>query len=192
MSKLKSHEFTTENNCTTTLLSPLQGPQTLNAGSYCSVGAMTISGDIILDAQLNSGAVFVFAIGGSLSLDGTARIILLNGAKLENVYFQVEGTVNIASQSVFRGTVVSSGAISLMDGASLYGKALTMDGALSIHNNIVSGTEIPLPVTLTSFNVKKEGQSAFMSWSTTMETNSDRFEIENSKEGKNWNLIPIR
>jgi hypothetical protein len=52
----------------------------------------------------------------------------------------------------------------------------------------------PLPVTLVSFTVKATGgsvenQTAVLNWSTTAETNSDRFEIEHSSEGKTWTVI---
>lgn len=47
----------------------------------------------------------------------------------------------------------------------------------------------PLPVTLTSFSTVKEGQSALLKWTTTMETNSDRFEIQRSQNGKQWGMI---
>jgi hypothetical protein len=47
----------------------------------------------------------------------------------------------------------------------------------------------PLPVTLTSFSVQKEGQTAQLKWATTAESNSDRFEIEHSLNGKNWSKI---
>ena len=50
-------------------------------------------------------------------------------------------------------------------------------------------TFTPLPVTLTSFNVLKEGSQAVLNWATSVETNSDRFEIEHSANAKNWNLI---
>jgi hypothetical protein len=60
-------------------------------------------------------------------------------------------------------------------------------------NNTVSGrvavADVSLPVTLISFNVKKEGPTANLSWMTTEETNSDRFEIQRSSNAKNWNAI---
>lgn len=48
-----------------------------------------------------------------------------------------------------------------------------------------------LPVTLTSFTVVKENRNSMLSWATTMETNSDHFEIQHSLNGKNWNKIGI-
>ncbi|WP_149243382.1 T9SS type A sorting domain-containing protein [Dyadobacter sp. 32] len=47
----------------------------------------------------------------------------------------------------------------------------------------------PLPVKLTSFKVRKEGSVAQISWSTTEESNSDRFELERSAKGKAWEVI---
>lgn len=47
----------------------------------------------------------------------------------------------------------------------------------------------PLPVTLANFTAKAENNAALLSWTTTEETNSDRFEIERSRNGKNWNQI---
>jgi hypothetical protein len=44
----------------------------------------------------------------------------------------------------------------------------------------------PLPVTLTSFNVQKEGETAKLKWATTTETNSDYFEVQHSISGKEW------
>jgi len=48
---------------------------------------------------------------------------------------------------------------------------------------------IPLPVTLVSFTVKKEGQVALLNWATTEETNSDYFEIQHSVSGKEWENV---
>ncbi|MCF2503093.1 T9SS type A sorting domain-containing protein [Dyadobacter sp. CY107] len=49
----------------------------------------------------------------------------------------------------------------------------------------------PLPVTLSAFDVKKEGTVATITWSTTVETNSDHFEVEHSGDGKKWTVLDI-
>ncbi|MGG7664456.1 T9SS type A sorting domain-containing protein [Dyadobacter sp. BHUBP1] len=48
---------------------------------------------------------------------------------------------------------------------------------------------LPLPVTLTRFTAVTEGKTALLAWATTEETNSDRFEIERSADGKKWAMI---
>ncbi|SDG13369.1 Por secretion system C-terminal sorting domain-containing protein [Dyadobacter soli] len=47
----------------------------------------------------------------------------------------------------------------------------------------------PLPVTLISFNGVKEENSAVLTWATSEETNSDRFDIQHSADGKNWAIV---
>lgn len=44
----------------------------------------------------------------------------------------------------------------------------------------------PLPVTLASFQARLREQRTILTWATTDETNSDRFEVEHSVNGKNW------
>jgi hypothetical protein len=48
---------------------------------------------------------------------------------------------------------------------------------------------VPLPVFLTRFTAVAENRTVLLSWSTTEETNSDRFEIERSNNGKKWSRI---
>jgi hypothetical protein len=54
-------------------------------------------------------------------------------------------------------------------------------------------TQNPLPVTLSSFTAKAESaelnKSVVLKWSTTQETNSDRFDIQRSSDAKEWNTI---
>ncbi|WP_353718746.1 T9SS type A sorting domain-containing protein [Dyadobacter sp. 676] len=50
----------------------------------------------------------------------------------------------------------------------------------------------PLPVTLVSFKVSKEGSTASLNWQTTEETNSKVFEVQRSADGKKWTAIGTR
>ena len=47
----------------------------------------------------------------------------------------------------------------------------------------------PLPVTLVAFDVVPENQTALLFWSTSMETNSESFEIQQSTDTRNWATI---
>lgn len=56
---------------------------------------------------------------------------------------------------------------------------------------VLRKTPAPLPVTLISFTATKvsgeaEGSAALLNWQTSSETNSDRFDIERSLDGKKW------
>lgn len=52
----------------------------------------------------------------------------------------------------------------------------------------LSSSSNPLPVTLISFNGVKDENSALLTWATSEETNSDRFDIQHSTDGKNWRI----
>lgn len=60
------------------------------------------------------------------------------------------------------------------------------DNSSTSNEATITVTVSALPVTLVSFNVKKEGSVAQLTWATTEETNSDYFEIQHSVGGKNW------
>lgn len=49
----------------------------------------------------------------------------------------------------------------------------------------------PLPVSLQNFTVQKQEGASKLIWTTTSETNSDRFEIERSNDSKIWNKIAV-
>lgn len=46
-----------------------------------------------------------------------------------------------------------------------------------------------LPVTLINFNAQKSGDQTLLTWATSEETNSDKFEIEYSKDGNSFSTF---
>ena len=104
----------------------------LTPHTYKMGGAATLTGNLILNAQGNPDAVFVFQIDGALSTGTYANVKLMNGAQSKNVYWKVEGAVTISDYSVFRGTIINNGALgALQTGVVLDGRALTITGALN-------------------------------------------------------------
>jgi len=180
----------TLNPCGSTLISPIGAGVVLSPGVYCSTTATVLTGNLTLDGEGISNAKFIIKIDGALSVDAPVNIILIGGASLKNVYWQVNGALNLAAGVNFKGTVINTGAINLASGASISGRALSTAGKISLDNNSVSNIEATLPVTLVTFMAKKgENHSAVLDWATTSETNNDRFEIEHSITGKLWKNI---
>jgi hypothetical protein len=73
-------------------------------------------------------------------------------------------------------------------GTTNYYVSQTIDGCESERATIeviIKSDCTAMPVTLSEFKVKKQEQSVLISWKTTSETNSDRFEIERSGDPKN-------
>jgi hypothetical protein len=177
------------NPCQNDIASTVNG-STFLSGVHCGTTATSLSGDIVFDGDDNPNALFIIKIDGALSVNGPFNITLTGGAQLKNIYWQVNGAFNLAAGLEFKGTVINAGAISLATGASITGRVLSTAGKISLNNNIISNTQVALPVTLVRFTVKnEENKVAQLSWSTTFETNSERFEIERKTGGNNWNKI---
>ncbi|SDG23142.1 Por secretion system C-terminal sorting domain-containing protein [Dyadobacter soli] len=62
----------------------------------------------------------------------------------------------------------------------------TIPAGVSITQIGIGSIAPPLPVTLVAFDVLSENQTALLSWSTTMETNSESFEVQRSIDARNW------
>jgi hypothetical protein len=59
--------------------------------------------------------------------------MLVNGANLRNVYWQINGAFTLGDASVFRGNILVNGAITLNTNSTFYGRALSKTGAININ-----------------------------------------------------------
>lgn len=119
------------------------GGQTLAPGLYNSSTSLAISsGDLTLDAQGNANAVWVFQIGSTLTTTAARQVFLINGAKADNVFWQVGTSATLGTTSVFKGNIIAAVSITMNSGSSLEGRALTQSGAVSLASCTVTK---PLP-----------------------------------------------
>jgi hypothetical protein len=135
---LTAYTFLSSLTCGSGIGTTLGNGQTLTPNIYCQGAATTLDGNLILDAQGNPDALFIFQIGGAFATTTTSHVILTNSASLCNVYWQINGEFDIHGTSVFRGTVIANGAIHLTETSSLLGRGLSVAGAISLADNIVS------------------------------------------------------
>lgn len=184
---INAYSSLTANTCGTDIGAEL-GSQLLTQNTYCTIAASTLTGDLILDGQGNPNALFIFKIGGKLTTSTSSNIILINSACLCNVYWQINGAVELGVGSVFKGSIIANGSITLLDGSSLDGRGLSIAGAISLNNNTNS-----LPIELLSFTAHQDGANVQLNWSTTSETNNDYFTIQRSMDGISFEeVVQIR
>lgn len=113
------------------LLYPVQFGRNLvlTPHTYVMNGATTFTDSLYLNAEGNPNAVFVIQINGALETSTYAKVILINGAQAENVFWKVDGAVSINSYSKFNGSIIgNNGAVSLNKGAIINGRVYTTDG----------------------------------------------------------------
>jgi len=113
---------------------PLLGNgQILNPGVYSISSAATLNLDLVLNAQGDPNAVFIFKIQGSFSTNANAKVKLVNAAKACNVFWKVEGLVSMASGTSMKGTIIANNAaIEMNTGDTLEGRALSTAGAITV------------------------------------------------------------
>ncbi|MBA3706864.1 MAG: DUF3494 domain-containing protein, partial [Bacteroidetes bacterium] len=116
--------------------------QTLTPAVYSISSATTMNGNLILNAQGNANAVFIIKIQGSFSTNANAKVKLINGALACNVYWKIEGLVDMATKTTMRGSIiVNNAAIKMATGDTLEGRALSTAGAITV-NDVLAYTPI--------------------------------------------------
>ena len=126
----------------------------LTPHTYIMNGAVTFTDTVFLNAEGNPNAVFVIQVKGAFSTSTYSNVVLMNGTRVENVFWMVDGAVEINDFSLFNGTIIcNNGAMDINIGVNLYGRALTTTGALSTFaiNAIMppgcGGTSTPIIIT---------------------------------------------
>ncbi|MGW0610219.1 ice-binding family protein [Streptomyces sp. NPDC002788] len=109
--------------------------QTLLPGVHTAVSGVGLTGDLILDAQGDPNAVWVFQIPEALTTASSSRVLLANGASPCNVFWQVGSSATLGTNSTFVGTIMALTSISATTGASIQGRALAREGAVTLDTN---------------------------------------------------------
>jgi uncharacterized repeat protein (TIGR01451 family) len=108
----------------------------LDPGVYNATGAtgFTAGGVLTLDAHGDRNAVFIFQVGGALTVGANAEVKLVGEADACNVFWAVGAAAGLGANSKFAGTLlVPSGAVTIgagsrVDGRVMGGGAVTLSG----------------------------------------------------------------
>ena len=109
----------------TPLAADLAG-STLAPGLHSTAAAVANTGTVTLDAAGNPNAVFVFKIGGALTMAASAQVKLAGGAQASHVFWQVGGAGAIGAGAQFAGTLMAHDAIAIGAGTQVNGRALAL------------------------------------------------------------------
>ena len=122
----------------TILSSPDLAGRTLLAGTNAATaGTLSNSGNVILDAQGDPTAVFVFQAASTAIASTGSTMTLANGAQACNVYWRVGSSATLGVNSTFIGHVYALTSITANTGASINGQLLARNGAVSLDTNTI-------------------------------------------------------
>src|SRR5579864_1475932 len=134
---------TTYNNlantaCNTNLTGQDLGGKTLTPGVYCFSTSAQLTGTLTLDAQGNPNALFVFKIGSTLTTASASSVLLINGGSSCGVFWQVGSSATLGTGTAFLGSIVALTSITLNTGASVSGRVLARNGAVTLDDSHVA------------------------------------------------------
>jgi hypothetical protein len=114
------------------------GGKTLTPGVYRFSSSAQLTGALTLDAQGDPKATFVFQIGSTLTTASNASVLVLNGARDCNIFWQVGSSATLGTTTALKGNILALTSITLVTGATVSGRALARNGAVTMDTNDVS------------------------------------------------------
>jgi hypothetical protein len=114
------------------------GGQTLPPGVYAVSSSLGITGTLVLDAQGDPKAAWIFQIGSTLvTAANNSSVVLAGGANADNVFWQVGSSATLGVGTNFAGTIMAKDSITANTGARVNGRLLAINGAVTLDGNSV-------------------------------------------------------
>jgi hypothetical protein len=113
---------------------------TLVGGVYNSAAAMSLdlNGVLTLNGQNDPNTVWIFQAGSTLITGSNASVVFENGAQACNVFWQVTSSATLGTTTNFAGTIIATQSVTLDTGATLQGRALALNGAVTLDSNTIT------------------------------------------------------
>jgi hypothetical protein len=116
------------------------GGLTLTPGTYAFSSSAQLTGAVTLDAAGDPNAQFVFQIGSTLTTASASSVVMINGGSPCNVYWQIGSSATLGSTTAFQGNLMALTSITLNNRASVVGRALARNGAVTLDENVLTGS----------------------------------------------------
>ncbi|GHH65822.1 ice-binding family protein [Promicromonospora soli] len=127
------------------------GGQTLAPGVYNASSSIGLTGTVTLDGEGDPNAVFIFQVGSTLTTASASTVALLNDAQACNVFWQIGSSATLGTDTTFVGTIMALTSITANTGATVDGRALARNGAVTLDSNIFTSSAcVTAPPTGTS------------------------------------------
>lgn len=130
------------------------GGLTLGPAVYCFSTSAQLTGQLTLDAQGSADALFIFQVGSTLTTASDSSVLVINGGSQCNVFWQIGSSATLGTSTAFMGNILALASITLNTNASVSGRTLARNEAVTMDTNDISiancapgPTETPTPTT---------------------------------------------
>jgi hypothetical protein len=117
------------------------GGQTLTPGVYGFDTSAQLTGVLTLNALGDPNAVFIFKIGSTLTTASGSSVVFINtggNAYLScNVFWVVGSSATLGTTTAFAGNILALESITLNTGATVDGRILARNGAVTLEGNTI-------------------------------------------------------
>jgi hypothetical protein len=111
------------------------GGFTLTPGLHKWTGTLLIPEDITLKGGPDD--IFIFQVAGTLTMSSAVKMILEDGARAKNIFWQVAGATTLGTTSHFEGTLLGKTSIAVQTEASVNGRLLAQTAVTLQMNTVV-------------------------------------------------------
>ena len=121
------------------------GGSTLVPGVYNSATGLSLTGTVTLNAGGDPNAVWVFQAGSTLITASNSTVSFTNGAQPCNVFWQVGSSATLGTNTTFAGTILALTSVTLQTGATIDGRVLARNGAVTLDDNVITPSVCAAP-----------------------------------------------
>jgi hypothetical protein len=112
--------------------------RTLVPGVYKSDSSLGLTGTVTLDAMGDPSAVFVIQVASTLITGSASQVAIVNGGQACNVFWQVGSSATLGTGTRFKGTVLALTSITAQTAATVEGRLLARNGAVTLDSNTIT------------------------------------------------------
>jgi hypothetical protein len=129
------------------------GGLTLAPGVYCFDSSAQLTGALVLDAEGDPNAVWIFQIGSALTTASNSSVSAINSKNFQpcNVFFHVGSSATLGTTTQFIGNIFADQSITMNTNANLLGRVVALNAAVTLDDNTIT------PVTCAPVNTGPGG-----------------------------------
>jgi len=117
------------------------GGMIITPGIYDVGSSLEINGNVVLDGEGDSNALFVFRIPLTLTTVSSSIVSVINGSQPGNIYWVVGSSVTLGDGTTMLGNIIATTYITFNTNVTLKGRAFALTGEVTMDTNTITNTE---------------------------------------------------